>query len=197
MEYWELQTCWNYFLSIDRDLAETSRYIEPEGQEDTRSFEFYKIIILACSEVESAFKQLCNVIDGEEKCGDISDYKRIILSKYPKICDSKVVVKRWRAREIQPFSGWNERTLEWWSEYSSLKHNRFTKFDGATYKNAVYALAALYVLILYLYIYKTNRYTCKADDSICFWSEYHPGQHYLDPISELPDFETNNRDEQI
>ena len=46
MDYWELTTCWNYFLSLDRDLNETARYIEPESQENTFSFEFYKIIML-------------------------------------------------------------------------------------------------------------------------------------------------------
>ena len=33
-----------------------------------------------------------------------------------------------------------------------------------------------------------NDQVCKADDSKCFWSKYHPAAHYLPPISELPDF---------
>ena len=45
---------WNYFLSIEQDLADTSRYVEPRGQEDVRSFEFAKIIILASIEAESS-----------------------------------------------------------------------------------------------------------------------------------------------
>ena len=62
MNYWELATSWNYFLSIERDLSETSRYIEPYGQENAYSFEFYKIIMLSCAEIESAFKKLCKKV---------------------------------------------------------------------------------------------------------------------------------------
>ena len=43
---------WNYFLSIEQDLANTSRYVEPRGQENVHSFEFAKIIILASIEAE-------------------------------------------------------------------------------------------------------------------------------------------------
>lgn len=186
MEFWELATCWNYFLSIEKDLSETSRYIEPEGQEDTYSFEFYKIIMLSCAEVETAFKYLCNLIDPSKKCGEISKYKEVILSKYPKICDCEVVVPRWKSKSLCPFKGWDSGSLTWWSAYQHLKHSRFTKISEATYQNAVSSLAALYVLILYLY--KINGYDCKADDSTYFWSKYHPAQHYLPPLSELPDF---------
>ena len=186
MKFWELATCWNYFLSIEKDLSETSQYIEPYGQENTYSFEFYKIIMLSCAEIETAFKQLCNLIEPQNKCGKINEYKEVILSKYPKICDCMVVVPRWKARNLFPFKGWDTGKLTWWSAYQDLKHSRFTKISEATYQNAVSALAALYILILYLY--KISGYDCKADDSVYFWSEYHPAQHYLPPISELPDF---------
>ena len=44
---------WNYFLSLENDLSNTSRYIEPSGQEEVHSFEFAKLIILSCTEAES------------------------------------------------------------------------------------------------------------------------------------------------
>lgn len=187
MTYWELATSWNYFLSIERDLNETSQYIEPDDQEKTYSFEFYKIIMLSCSEIETAFKQICKSIAPEKVCGCISDYKQVILEKYPKICTCEVVVQRWHARAICPFDGWDNGPLPWWGAYQDLKHSRFSKIKCANYENAVYSLAALYVLILYLY--KMNNYMCKADDSICFWSRYYPAPHYLPPLAELPDFE--------
>ena len=31
---------WNYYLSLEKDLDNTSRYIEPKGQENVFSFEF-------------------------------------------------------------------------------------------------------------------------------------------------------------
>ena len=62
----ELLGIWNYYLSLENDLANTSRYIEPMGQENVHSFEFAILIILACTEVESAFKILCQLITGHQ-----------------------------------------------------------------------------------------------------------------------------------
>lgn len=151
MTFQELQTCWYYYLSFKDDLAETSRYIEPAGQEKTYSFEFYKIIMLGCAEVETAFKQICNLIDSNNKCGTIAEYKRMILGKYPKICTCKVVAPRWSNKEIFPFDGWDTTRLAWWDSYQNLKHHRYSAIECASYENAVYTLAALFILIQYLY----------------------------------------------
>ena len=59
----QLNGIWNYYLSLERDMANTSQYIEPMGQEDVHSFEFAKILILSCTEVESLFKILCEEIE--------------------------------------------------------------------------------------------------------------------------------------
>ncbi len=186
MNYWELATSWNYFLSIERDLSETSRYIEPYGQENAYSFEFYKIIMLSCAEIESAFKKLCKKVAPDEKCGNMENYKSIILKKFPQICSCEVVIPRWHAQGIYPFNDWDSKPLFWWSAYQNVKHRRASQMNEATYKNAVYALAALYVILLYLY--KVNEEVCKGDDSTYFWSKYCPGAHYLPPLEELPDF---------
>ena len=46
---------WNYYLTLEGDITNTSRFIEPSGQENVHSFEFAKILILACTELESVF----------------------------------------------------------------------------------------------------------------------------------------------
>ena len=58
-----LHGMWNYFLMLESDLDNTSRYIEPQGQENVYSFEFAKLLILACTEVESVFKAICFEIE--------------------------------------------------------------------------------------------------------------------------------------
>ena len=58
-----LRGMWNYFLMLESDLDNTSRYIEPSKQEDVYSFEFAKLLILACTEVESVFKAICFEIE--------------------------------------------------------------------------------------------------------------------------------------
>lgn len=57
---------WNYYLSLEKDLDNTSRYIEPKGQENVFSFEFAKPLVLSCTELESVLKLLCCECDGKK-----------------------------------------------------------------------------------------------------------------------------------
>lgn len=181
----KLLNIWNYFLSIEKDMSDTSQYIEPLGQEETFSFAFYKIIVLACMETENIFKIISKNISGVER-GNISEYKEDILKKYPKIVESEVYVER-LGQLIKPFELWSERRLFWWDSYSQLKHNRKKDFNMATYKNAVYSLAGLYILILY----SEKIFNIQGIDdskSIYLTSEYSMQKLYCQPNSILPDF---------
>ena len=185
MTYHELQQGWYYYLSIEHDLNETSRYLEPNGQEEVYSFEFYKIIMLCCSEIETTFKQLCKTIDPSSNCGNIGMYKSTILSKFPKIGEAMVFVPRWNGKNLYPFKDWSTGKLEWWDGYTSLKHSRFESIKEASYKNAVNSLAALSILLQYLY--KTCGYDCKCDESNYFDSDYYPhATPYSPPTRRVP-----------
>lgn len=148
MDEKQLKNMWNYFLSLEQDLSNTSRYVEPQGQENVYSFEFAKIIILACTEVESAFKLLCKEID-ENEYGDIGKYKGVILGKYPSIVEAEVYISRLE-KTAKPFEQWSTGPLSWWDDYCKIKHSRDSYFQNATYNNAMLALSALYILLLYL-----------------------------------------------
>ena len=67
----ELDGIWNYYLSLERDISKTSNYVEPLGQENVYSFEFLKLLILSCTEVESVLKLLCKELNPNGKAGDI------------------------------------------------------------------------------------------------------------------------------
>lgn len=175
---------WNYYLSIENDLANTSRYIEPAGQEDVHSFEFAKILILACVELESVFKQICSAIENT-KTGDIGEYKRILLSKYPKIVNATVSVSRLGAN-ILPYIEWTSGKLSWWSAYQEVKHDRGSCFTSATYRNALYAVAALYIAIFYLA--KIKNFSFNDTDSKYVYSEYAHQLFACKGPKELPDF---------
>ena len=145
----KLNGIWNYYLSLEKDMSDTSRYVEPAGQENVYSFEFAKILILTCTEVESVFKILCSKIEPNAAASDISIYKGIILKKYPNITRAETNIDRLN-KIIIPFRDWGSSKLCWWEAYQEVKHNRGNFFDKATYLNAVTALAALYILIFYL-----------------------------------------------
>lgn len=184
----ELQGIWNYYLALESDLANTSRYIEPAGQEDVHSFEFAKILILACTEVESVFKLICHAIEGKD-VGDIGEYKRIILSRYPKIVNATVSVSR-LGENIQPFSEWAASPLSWWFAYQQVKHNRGSHFSFASYRNAVNAIAALYIAIFYLA--KIENCNFSGIDSSYIYSEYASQFFACRAPHELPDFSNND-----
>ena len=124
---------WYYFLTLDRDLYDTTLYIEPEGQESTYSFAFYKLIMLGGSEAESLMKQLCEETDPSKTGGNIGELKGAILGKYPQIENVRITVSRWGGREIIPFENWSTKKLKWWDNYNELKHSRFKTIEKATF----------------------------------------------------------------
>ncbi len=194
MEKQELINCWNYFLSLEKDLDNTSRYIEPMGQEHVHSLEFAKILILACTEIEVLFNCLCKTISPNEATGNIRRYKEVILARFPKITVAEVSVMRW-GKTISPFSSWDSGPLKWWGAYQNVKHNRSLNFDYASYENAAFSLAALYILVFY---------TAKANDikfpntkSIYFESAYEDTNVLFSPQKQLPDFEVTTNETTI
>lgn len=188
MTQMKLDNIWNYYMSLEGDFTNTSRFIEPINQEDVYSFEFAKLLILSCTEIESLLKLLCIELSGN-KCGNMGEYKDVILSYFPKIVFAEVYIPRW-AKTVLPFSGWDAGKLSWWDTYSDIKHDRSNNFKDATYKNAVYALAALYILILYLA--QMKKIHINDSDSTYIISEYSSKYLVCSPSRQLPDFEQQN-----
>ena len=162
------ESIWNYFLVLEKDLEATTRYVEPHNQDKVYSIEFYKILILAATECESAMKVLCQSICGNEK-GNIGEYKETILSKYPGIVNAEVSIPR-AQRIIKPFDKWSASKLDWWDAYGNTKHNHIDCFSTANYLMAVKALGALYVLVFYLE--KERREEFSRLDSVYYKSKY-------------------------
>lgn len=181
----EFENLWNYFLVLDEDLSSTTKYVEPK-QKSVYSFEFQKIIILSCCEVETAFKELCTIIRGDHDfSSDIGEYKSIILKKFPLIIEATVTIGRTGER-LKPFEGWDIKKLDWWDVYQQIKHNRISGFENATYNNAQTALSALYILILY--ISKSENFRTYSRYSKYITSEYTAQALYANADRPLPDF---------
>ena len=185
MESFNATNMWYYYLSLSDDMTNTSRYVEPhEDQENVFSFEFSKIIILSCIEIEAAFKAICKVTTGKQG-GNMSEYKQAILEQYPRIVDTEVNVNRY-GKTIRPFESWTGR-LFWWDAYQSIKHGYGESIKNGTYKNAVYCLAALYVLALY-YIKITNSDVSTHHNGYIS-SDYEDHGLSVGGMKQLPDFQ--------
>ncbi len=177
---------WNYYLTIEEELAKTSRYVEPIGQEGVHSFEFARIIIISSIEAEALFKSICKVLDPEAEAGNIGQYKDTILKHIPNIVEAKVYPRRLR-REIYPFENWSDTRLLWWDSYSLVKHNRKDYIEMASYINAVTAVAAVYILNFYLA--EILKLDFANHESQYFVSDYALTPSLFAPNEALPGFE--------
>ena len=166
-------------------MQNTSQYIEPSGQEQVYSFEFAKILILSCTEIESVFKIMCKEITGNIVSGDMGSYKKTIMSRYPKITKAEVNINR-LGRNLCPFQEWESGKLSWWEAYQVVKHDRGARFSDATYINAVTALSALYILILYLAQITNIDFSNTPSSYIS--SQYENVYLLCSPSVNLPDF---------
>lgn len=201
MENRQLANHRDYFLLLEKDFINLKNYIEvSEKNFKTYSFELSKLLQLACSEIDSVCRLLCNNIDSSNNyfdeaiySGKITDYKKVILKKYPKLIQSEVIVSD-LDDSIKPWAEWaNSNSPEWWKSYNHVKHYRHSKFEEANLENTIYALSALMILNLYI-----NRASSKNQDYLLnFQTKYFHSKYFCcyivaNPESELPDFETSS-----
>ena len=156
---------WEYCLSIEKNLERTTDFVEVcSHNETTYSFEYVKIIMLACSEIDVLCRLLCKEIDptsdyddSSTRTGDISKYATIILNRFPKIITVEIYDEKKRC-SIIPFKNWTIHSAPtWWKEYQKVKHYRHSEYKYATQYNAFYSVAGLIILNLYLYRLLANQ----------------------------------------
>jgi hypothetical protein len=158
---------WDYFLSLESDLINLSRYIEfAENNYDTFSIELVRILLASSSEVEVVAKILCKKIDPEfetrlkskdnrqKRYPNMGDYKDTILSARSilPLVRFETVVPRYEIT-LHPWISWTETDtrLDWWDAYNAVKHGRDNNYDQANLRNALNSVAGLFGLTLILY----------------------------------------------
>ena len=143
---------WNYLLSLEDDLSRLSRYIELHADNyATYSLELARVLFAAASEVDVVARQLCRKLDETSKADGIAGYCKTILANHPEICESVVVMPQY-GLSLAPWSGWTmDASPGWWEAYNKVKHHRHTHFSKASLKNALEAVAALFILLLFFY----------------------------------------------
>ncbi|NEX23748.1 hypothetical protein G3480_26360 [Thiorhodococcus mannitoliphagus] len=193
----EIQFHWRYFLSLERDVEILKNYIEICDQNySIHSMELFKILQLACAEIDSALRVLCKEIDPATNyhdetifSGRISDYKVTVYSRFPNIHKAEILVPGFPA-PLKPWDEWQTvNSPDWWVGYNRAKHYRHSCYCSANLKNMLMAMSALMVVILYLYRLVAN--STKANPSPApkfFYSEYTSLNLVCAPNNELPDF---------
>lgn len=49
--------------------------------------------------------------------------------------------------KIKPFDNWGSGSLDWWSAFTKLKHNRLANIKEASLKRTIHALGATYIIL--------------------------------------------------
>lgn len=143
------------YLSIQKTLQDIFDYIEPADQnKDVFSHELYALLLRACTEVEANFKSIlvANGMSGSDHF-NMGNYKKIEESS--KLSNYKVTFPFWRkldgnvsSLEMIPFESFQlGNSPEWYVAYNNVKHNRDSKFENASLKNCMNAVAAVLVLL--------------------------------------------------
>jgi hypothetical protein len=144
---------WNYFLAIEEDLRNISRFIEfSEENLNTYSIELAHILLSASSEIDVILKQLCHLLEPAIKVDNIDKYRAIVKEKLPLLINEEIKINRfWLV--FKPWENWNNEEInpDWWKSYNKVKHERNIHFNNANLRNVINAVWALLIVIIYYY----------------------------------------------
>lgn len=144
---------WNYLLSIETDIDLLSRYVEFDEQNfECFSMEIARVLLAASAEVDVVCKQLCRKLNPGSRAGSINQYRDEIVAAIPGLPGFEVRLARF-GLTLHPWEQWRELhgVPHWWTAYNKTKHHRHDHYDLANLKNALNAVAGLFVVVLYLY----------------------------------------------
>lgn len=144
---------WNYFLAVERDLEALSRYVDFDPKNfETFSIEIARLLLAASAEVDIVCKQICRQMNHGSKAENILEYRDEIVVGFPKFNGFKVLVPRFELT-LEPWDEWKKKdgVPFWWTAYNKIKHERASEFSRANLKNALNAVAGLFIALLHLH----------------------------------------------
>lgn len=133
-------------------LSDVFRYIEPSTTtRATYGDQLRSLLILACTEVESAWKAVLAANDGLPANGRATTNHYVKLMGPMRLDEWGVGLLSYPDyAEIKPFTGWNASdptgSLPWYDAYNDAKHNREEKLHRATLEHVISAMAAVWIM---------------------------------------------------
>jgi hypothetical protein len=135
------------------DLLSIFRVVHPAMNNlDAYGGAIRDIIILACTEVEAQWKGVleANSVTPSGPYFKTSDYVKLL--PVMKLDQYEVALIRYpRITATGPFKSWDAchptQSLPWYAAYNQVKHDRETKFEDASLKHAIEAVAACVVML--------------------------------------------------
>lgn len=153
IETHKIEPHWNYLISIEDDLERLARFVEfNEDNFSCYSIEISRVLMSVSAEVDVVCKQLCRIINPDSKAGSINQYRDEITAAFPSIKTFEVTLPRFGLK-LTPWHNWNDENgvPDWWTAYNKIKHHRDSEFHQGNLKNALNAVAGLFIMVLHLY----------------------------------------------
>jgi len=169
---------WNYFLALEKDLENLSRYVEfCQSNFNCYSIEMARILLASASEVDVIAKQVCKQLNLDSKADKIHQYRNEIKREYPQIPGFKVKIPRY-GLTLTPWLNWNKNRFVpiWWTAYNKVKHHRNIDFIKANLENVLNAVSGLFVITLYYYKEQAENAKLIPVQSLLRTSEEHFGE---------------------
>lgn len=144
---------WNYFLSIEEDVAALSKWIEfHKDNFDCYSIQLARLLMVASAECDVVAKRLSADIDKEAKAESINRYRDVVVNRYRRFPSAAVEIPRY-GLTLKPWTNWrneNDPPL-WWKATNKVKHHRSDSFNQASLEHALNAVAGLFMLLSLYY----------------------------------------------
>lgn len=149
---------------LEKRFVETIEYVELHEDNFNAFSNGYALLIQSIgAELDTVFKEFCGFNTSDRKT--IADYAQYILQNRPDIIRQTIVLQEY-GMEIQPFQTWNinqpAQSLQWWSAFTDIKHNRYEQLKQARMENVLNILGALY-LIEMIYLKEITENTSELD----------------------------------
>jgi len=143
---------WEFFLSIEDELAQCARYVEfNDDHSVVYSIAFSRILLASASEVDIVAKEICRIIGPDRTPERITEYQPIVLGRFPNFPTMEVRIPR-HSMSCKPWEEWGQgKSPTWWTAYNKVKHERGKHYRMATLQNALGATTGLLCLLLHYY----------------------------------------------
>jgi len=148
---------WNYFLALEADLVQLSRFIEFNTDNfETYSIELTHLLLTSSSEIDVLIKEICFLIAPKTKVKNIDNYRETLKNNlqtyiFDSFINEKIYIPRYHI-ELTPWSSWNNDVNPgWWRSYNNVKHKRGTSFKEGNLENVINSIGALLSVEVYFY----------------------------------------------
>jgi len=157
----------NQYFSIEEILLESFQYVTPIfDNRNTTSPRFATIIRESCNLYELICKKAYQQFFENDEQNSLNIYNYLSLERFFKINDEEIrsaifhtyLGEGERIRPFDSLSNWlgnsklsSEHIPDWWTAYNKIKHDVVNMIQYANMHNAIYSIAALFLIIRKVY----------------------------------------------